>query len=217
MKTTLSLSLAFGLALSLVACGGDDGNNSAGPVDAPGQANPGPGSGAAKTFTLTTTAFTPNGTIPADNTCHGANTSPDLAWTNPPAGAKSFAVVLTDKTATLTHWALYDIPATATGVPAHVENTFQPASVAGAQQTISVMDGSQPNTTAVIGFFGPCPPAPTPTDNGLHTYVFTVYALDVATVPRLTATNKANEGLANIVIHSIGSASFTGDYTSPVK
>lgn len=28
--------------------------------------------------------------------CHGGNTSPQLAWTNPPAGRKSFAVTVYD-------------------------------------------------------------------------------------------------------------------------
>jgi len=98
---------------------------------------------------------------------------------------------------------IYDIPATATGLPAHVDNTFMPTNVTGAQQTISVMN-------SVIGYFGPCPPNP-PT----HTYQFTIYALDIATLPGLTAQSKANEGLANVVIHSIANASFTGDYTTP--
>jgi Raf kinase inhibitor-like YbhB/YbcL family protein len=197
--------------LALVACGNNDNGNK--PIDAPGQPAPGPdAAGPSKAFTLTTTAFTPGGNIPDANTCNGANTSPDLAWTNPPAGTKSFAVVLTDKTATLTHWSIYDIPATATSLPAHVDNTSQPANVTGAQQTVSIMDGAATGSTKVIGYFGPCPPTPP-----AHTYVFTVYALDVATVPNLSETSKANEGLANITIHAIGSASFTGNYMTPAK
>jgi Raf kinase inhibitor-like YbhB/YbcL family protein len=207
MKPTLSLSFACGLALALGACGGDDGG-AAKPVDAGGTPTV-DGAPPTNAFTLTTTAFTPGGNIPDANTCNGANTSPDLTWTNPPSGTQSFAVVLTDKTATLTHWTIYNIPATAKGLPANVDHNFQSTTVAGAEQTISVM--SQP-PNAVTGFYGPCPPQPP-----VHTYVFTVYALDVATLPGLTEQSKANEGLANVVIHAIGSASFTGNYVTPPK
>src|SRR5581483_8506727 len=102
--------------------------------------------------------------------------------------------------------------ATATSLPAHVDNTFQPTNVTGAQQTVSVMDGTAKGTTKVIGYFGPCPPQPP-----AHTYQFTVYALDVATLPGLSGTSLANDGLAEVVIHSMGSAFFTGDYTAPAK
>jgi Raf kinase inhibitor-like YbhB/YbcL family protein len=207
--------------LALVACGNN--NNGGKTIDAPGAPGAGPdgggsgsgggsgggGGGGNGGFTLTTTAFKPGAAIPDANTCNGANTSPDLAWTNPPTGAKSFAVVLTDRTATLTHWVIYDIPATATSLPAHIDNTFQPANVTGAHQTVSVMS-QQPKP--VIGYFGPCPPQPP-----AHTYQFTVYALDVATLPGLSGTSLANDGLAEVVIHQMGSASFTGDYVTPAK
>jgi Raf kinase inhibitor-like YbhB/YbcL family protein len=205
MKTTISLSIALGLALTLAACGDDGGGKT---IDAPLGSSP-PGQPA---FALTTTAFKSGGDIPDANTCNGANTSPDLAWTNPPTGAKSFAVVLTDLTATLTHWTLYNIPATATSLPADVENTFQPTNVAGANQTVSIMDGTGAAGTKVVGYFGPCPPNPP-----VHTYQFTVYALDIAALPGLTATSKANEGLANVTIHELASASFTGNYVTPAK
>jgi Raf kinase inhibitor-like YbhB/YbcL family protein len=37
-------------------------------------------------FTLTSSAFGNNGTIPVDYTCKGAGKSPALAWTNVPSG-----------------------------------------------------------------------------------------------------------------------------------
>jgi Raf kinase inhibitor-like YbhB/YbcL family protein len=199
MKTTISFSLAFGLAL--VGCGS---NNSKPTIDAPaGQPGPGPGG---NEFTLTTTAFKPGGAIPDANTCNGANTSPDLAWTNPPAGTKSFAVSLVDKSAPFTHWVIYDIAATATSLPANVDKEYMPTNVTGAKQTHSGAN------TQVIGYFGPCPPMPP-----AHTYQFSVYALDVATLPGVSGQSTASDGLAAIATHQIATASFTGDYLTPAK
>ncbi len=42
---------------------------------------------------LTTTAFHSGDRIPGSFTCDGANTSPALTWSDPPAATKSFALV----------------------------------------------------------------------------------------------------------------------------
>ena len=120
--------------------------------------------------------LTEGGAIATVNTCDGANTSPALAWRNAPAGTMSFAVVLTDKTNGLVHSVIYDIPSTATGLPANVEKTYAPANVPGAHQT-AAYNGNR-------GYAGPCPPAGTP-----HTYEFAVHALNAAALPgeRLTS------------------------------
>ena len=47
-------------------------------------------------FALTTTAFQPGGDIPRKFTCQGADLSPALAWTDAPAGAQSFALIVDD-------------------------------------------------------------------------------------------------------------------------
>src|SRR5580704_3293973 len=53
--------------------------------------------------------------------CSGANTSPELEWSNPPAGTKSFALMVYDPDAPTGsgwwHWVVYNIPATATSIP----------------------------------------------------------------------------------------------------
>ncbi len=55
----------------------------------------------------------------ANPNCVGDNVSPPLAWSNPPAGTKSFALVMTDPEARgglgVVHWVAYDIPASVTG------------------------------------------------------------------------------------------------------
>lgn len=45
---------------------------------------------------LTTTAFQSGGTIPKKFTCAGTDVSPELAWTDPPVGTKTFAVIVDD-------------------------------------------------------------------------------------------------------------------------
>ena len=52
--------------------------------------------------------------------CTGGNISPAVTWSNPPAGTKSFVLNVFDPDAPtgsgFWHWAVYNIPATATGL-----------------------------------------------------------------------------------------------------
>jgi phosphatidylethanolamine-binding protein (PEBP) family uncharacterized protein len=45
-------------------------------------------------FTVLSSAFTDNGTLPIDYTCDGASASPPLSWTGTPLGTKSFAITM---------------------------------------------------------------------------------------------------------------------------
>ncbi len=73
-------------------------------------------------FLLTSPAFMHEHEIPTRHTCDGADVSPALSWSDPPAGTKSFALVVDDPdapdprapTRTWVHWVLYRIPASAT-------------------------------------------------------------------------------------------------------
>ncbi len=51
--------------------------------------------------------------------CVGENVSPQLSWVNPPAGTKSFALLMVDPEgrggAGVNHWVAYGIPADVTG------------------------------------------------------------------------------------------------------
>ena len=158
----------------------------------------------AGSMALTSTAFTEGGTIPVIHTCSGANTSPPLAWTGTPRGTQSFAVVLTDLSITLTHWVIYDTPATATGLPASVENVYAPGNVAGAHQTVSVH-------APTVGYYGPCPSRLPP----VHMYQFAVYALDTATLPGTSAQSTPQEAIAAILAHRLDSGTLTGTFTPP--
>jgi phosphatidylethanolamine-binding protein (PEBP) family uncharacterized protein len=57
-----------------------------------------------------------------------------------------------------------------------------------------------------IGYQGPCPQAA----NSRQTYVFTVWALGVATVPGLSATSTTVEAQAAIKKAAIASATLSG-------
>ncbi len=61
---------------------------------------------------LTSSAFATGQVIPDKFTCTGAGTSPPLVWSDPPAGTKSFALLVEDPDApggTFRHWGVYDL------------------------------------------------------------------------------------------------------------
>lgn len=131
-------------------------------------------------FTLSSPAYDDGGVIPDDNTCFGANVSPQLDWENAPAETQSFAVFFTDLTFSFDHSAIWNIDAGATGLPADVDKMPMPADVPGATQAQSYAGWH--------GYAGPCPPAE-------HTYQFILYALDVDT---LDGEINENSGLGQV-------------------
>ncbi len=121
--------------------------------------------GKARTMDLTSADFA-GGWIPNKFTCHGAELSPQLAWSAPPAGTQSFALIVTDPDAPgriFTHWTLYDLPAETRALSEGLPAEGQLAN--GARQGR--------NDFGRIGYGGPCPPG-----NTAHHYVFKLYALN---------------------------------------
>ena len=123
-------------------------------------------------FAIVTTAFADRGTIPARFTCDGEDRSPHLSWSDAPPGTKSFALIMDDPDApvgTFTHWLLHDIPLS----------------------TSDLAEGQKPGQVGATlkndfgrpGYGGPCPPR----GHGPHRYIFTLYALDVATLGKPTS------------------------------
>ena len=111
-----------------------------------------------------------NNPVNGSNTCSidgspGGNQSPELSWTGAPAGTVSFVVTAYDTTAAFTHWGMYNIASTTTGLP---EGAGVAASTYGAQILNDFFVGAE--------YDGPCPPAYV--RPYAHHYVFTVYALD---------------------------------------
>jgi hypothetical protein len=92
--------------------------------------------------------------------------SPPLAWSEPPANTRSWALICDDPDApgkTWVHWVLFNLPAGARELPSGVEGGGSHA------------DGSHHGTNdfGEMAYGGPCPPPGAP-----HRYVFTLYALD---------------------------------------
>ena len=66
------------------------------------------------TLSVSSQAFREGETIPARYSCDGHNISPSLVWNEPPAGTRSFALIVDDPDApggTFTHWILFNLPA----------------------------------------------------------------------------------------------------------
>ncbi|MEP7207550.1 MAG: YbhB/YbcL family Raf kinase inhibitor-like protein [Casimicrobiaceae bacterium] len=103
--------------------------------------------------------------------CKGANISPSLAWSNPPAGAKSFAITVFDPDAPTGsgwwHWVVFNIPASTRSLAAGAGDPASGKAPAGAIQSRTDFGKS--------GYGGPCPPQ----GDRPHRYTFTVYALKV--------------------------------------
>ena len=109
--------------------------------------------------------------------CTGGNVSPELRWQNAPAGTKGFALQVLDLDAPtgsgFWHWAVYNIPASATSLA-------QGAGNAAATLPTPAFGGNTDflDTGATGGngnYAGPCPP----TGDKAHRYQFTLYAYGV--------------------------------------
>jgi Raf kinase inhibitor-like YbhB/YbcL family protein len=138
----------------------------------------------------------------AKNGCANGNmaVSPKIDWTGAPAGVATFAVILHDTDVDINgedvlHWAIFNIPGTAAGLPEKVANTPD------------LPDGSRQlnNIARSVGFFGPCPPAPT-----THHYIIEAYALDAKLdVP---ATGTRADLLAAMKGHVRAKGTYVGTY-----
>lgn len=152
-------------------------------------------------LTLSSSAFQPGGSIPAACTCEGANRSPPLSWNGLPPGTKSLALIVDDPDApdpaaprmTWVHWVLYDIPPTATNLPADVAAAALPA---GTREGV--------NDWQRTGYGGPCPPI------GRHRYFHKLYALDTL-LPDLDRPSKAQLAQA-MHGHVLAQAELIGTY-----
>ena len=121
---------------------------------------------------MTSTAWEDGGVIPDKYTAAGATQpapSPALSWTQVPPGTQSFALIMHDPEPAIpaksskgdvTHWLIWNIPGTSTGLPEGVAQGDLP-------------DGSKQQSLRGQGYMGPgAPPGP------YHHYTFTLYALD---------------------------------------
>ena len=150
---------------------------------------------------LTSSLLEDGGSFAAPQTCNGANSSPDLAWSGAPEGTASFAVFLVDTSYDdYGHWAIWDISAEATGLPAAVANVADPETPAGAHQAISYNE-------VTFGYLGPCPQP-----ERAHFYRFSVLALDIATLPGVDSESSIAEVLAAAGPHTLAEGALMASY-----
>jgi len=178
---------------------------------------------------------------PAHHVCLGKNLNPQLAWADVPADTKSFALICHDPDvpsqgddvnqdgrtvpASLPrvdffHWVLIDLPAEINAIN---EGEFShevtprgkpgPLTSRGCRQGINNYTnwfaGDHDMSGDYYGYDGPCPPW---NDEIVHRYVFTVYALDIETLP-IEGKFGGPEVRAAIQDHVLAKASLTGTYT----
>lgn len=144
-------------------------------------------------FTLSSSAFADGQALPAEFGCEGRGHSPPLAWSEPPAGTRGFALVVDDPDApggTFRHWGAYDIPASAREFPS------------GASPP-----GQARNDFGNPGYGAPCPPR----GHGPHHYRFKLYALDVDRLA-IAPNGKVTDVETAAAKHVIGHAELTGTY-----
>ena len=165
------------------------------------QAGRGRGPGIPPPLKITIPGYTDGGAIPSTYGCVAGKqgVSPKIDWSGAPEGTQSFAVILHDTDLQMgpedvLHWAIFNIPGTATGLPE------------GVPLKDKLDDGSVQlqNIGRSMGFYSPCPPPPT-----VHHYILEVYALDTKLDP--APANRADL-LKAVVGHVRAKGTYTGTY-----
>jgi Raf kinase inhibitor-like YbhB/YbcL family protein len=178
---------------------------------------------------------------PTHHVCLGKNLNPQLAWHDAPAESKSFVVICHDPDvpsqgddvnqegrqvpASLPrvdffHWVLIDLPNSISEIKAgEFSKAVTPRGKPGPQAPHGARQGINNYTDwfagdndmrgDYYGYDGPCPPW---NDEIIHRYIFTVFALDIETLP-LEGRFGGPEVRAAIAGHVLAQASLTGTYT----
>jgi Raf kinase inhibitor-like YbhB/YbcL family protein len=184
------------------------------PSDARAQGTPAPAGPRPTPMMLMISGWADGAQIPVKFTQAGEQVSPELKWMNVPAGTQSFVVNMLDPdvsiqkgTETQPHWIVWNIPATATGLPE------------GVKQGAELPDGTRQISASGPGYRGPGAAANGP----LHHYTFEVYALDtkidVAASAATPQINAALETRASVMKamqgHVLGKAVYVGLFRRP--
>ncbi|WP_220472570.1 YbhB/YbcL family Raf kinase inhibitor-like protein [Spirosoma foliorum] len=169
---------------------------------------------AAPPMRLTSSAFPDGGIIPikftqaAPGAAPGGGTSPELSWTNVPAGTQSFILHMHDVDVSRNksiddnlHWLVWNIPANLTGLPEGIPG--------GAQ----LPDGSYQMNVFTPSYRGPGAAASGP----LHHYIFELYALDTKldVKPSAEGSETRQNVMKAIQNHVLGKAAYVGLFKRP--
>ncbi len=147
-----------------------------------------------------------SGKLPDKSGCNGPGTgiSPQLSWSDPPAGTRSFALIMDDRDAIVghlrrhyfAHWLAFNLDPTrrelGEGLPKQSLGSGERFGNVGMPQS---------------GYAGTCPDAGT-----THHYVLTLYALD--TRLDLPESTNASKLLKAIDGHVLAQGQMTGTYTT---
>jgi Raf kinase inhibitor-like YbhB/YbcL family protein len=173
----------------------------------PPRANP--GRGAMRVMTLTSPQFTDGGLIPAAQAQTGRDRSPALQWSGAPDSTRSFVLIVHDLDAAigdgtddLLHWMVWNIPGSATSLPAGMPSGAQTA------------DGMRQISASGPYYRGPAAPATGPA----HHYAFELYALDIPVNVAPTTMSPAltrAEVMRTIAQHVRGKGVLIGRYQRP--
>src|SRR5258708_3972007 len=139
------------------------------PTAPPGQpGGGGRGRGGIQIMTLTS-VWPDGGQIPVKHAQPGGDVSPPLEWSNAPATATSFVLIVHDLDSVggtgledALHWMVWNIPGSAKGL------------AEGVPQGATLPDGTRQISVTGPNYRGPAAPASGPA----HHYVFEIYALD---------------------------------------
>jgi len=136
----------------------------------------------------------------------GEDRSPTLHWEGAPEGTRSYALSVYDPDAPTGsgwwHWAVYNIPASVSSLPADAGNPD-----ADLLPTAAV---TLANELRLERFLGAAPPA----GHGEHRYVFTVSALDISELAIPAGSTPAILGFT-VASHIIARAQLTGVSQTP--
>ncbi|HTK14662.1 MAG TPA: YbhB/YbcL family Raf kinase inhibitor-like protein [Xanthobacteraceae bacterium] len=164
---------------------------------------------AAEPFTITSSTFKDGtmlqkknaGTRPGNANCVGEDVSPELSWSNPPAGTKSFALTMVDAEGRgglgVDHWIAYGIPASVTSF----------AEGEGSKPSDKFVGGTGTNKNTVYG--GPCTPP-----GAAHHYNITLIATDLD--PKALKPGLTKEELFKALAgHAKGATGIVGLFKHP--
>lgn len=175
---------------------------------------------------------------PDEHIVFAANRNPALEWEDVPEGTRSFALLCIDgdvpsvgddvnqegrevpadlPRVDFVHWVLVDIPADvrsleegafSEGVTARGKPGLSEGMREGVNDYTGWFAGDPDMAGTYKGYDGPCPPW---NDSIVHHYVFTLYALDVDSVP-VEGEFTAEDVKAAIAPHVLAEATLTGTY-----
>ena len=157
---------------------------------------------APENFALTSPAFDHGAPIPEKHRgrMFGANISPALNWTRPPAGTAELVLIVQDPDVPFgkpaTHALTLGVDPSLNGIP---ENALtNPSPISGIRHGKGALGRR--------GWAGPMPVR----SHGPHVYAFQIFALDEA--PSLPASFTLDDVIAAIKGHAIGRARLDGTY-----